>query len=202
MAAFTPVPFQIIDSPQQLKAFTDPLRIRILDLLQEEAATNQQLADALGEPQAKVLYHLRALLDAELIALVEQRVRGGNVEKYYRAVARGFGLRPPGGRNAAQIVAAMDALGQEVAASRAAWPDQQIGWEARRARIAPARVAEFYARLNDLIAEYWDGASGPPEDDPDVPRQCLAVVRYRDPVGPLADATDAADAEPPGDPLA
>jgi DNA-binding transcriptional ArsR family regulator len=197
MDQYIPVPFQIVDSPQQLKAFTDPLRIRILDLLQEEAATNQQLADGLGEPQAKVLYHLRALLDAELIVLVEQRVRGGNVEKYYRAVARMFGLRPASGRNAEQIVAAVDAIGQEVAASSAAWPELPIGWETRRARLAPERAEEFYARLNTLIAEYWGGPEGAAPEDPTAPRQCLAVVRYRDPTGPLAGADAAASDDSP-----
>lgn len=197
MEAFVPVPFQIVDSPQQLKAFTDPLRIRILDLLQEEAATNQQLADGLGEPQAKVLYHLRALLDAELIVLVEQRVRGGNVEKYYRAVARMFGLRPASGRNAEQIVAAVDAIGQEVGASSAAWPELPISWETRRARLAPDRVAEFYGRLNALIAEYWGGPEGVAPEDPTAPRQCLAVVRYRDPTGALGGPGDDASPDEP-----
>src|SRR5215472_2003094 len=94
MEPFEPVPLQVISDPQQLKAFTDPLRIRVVNFLKPRAATNQQIADALGEPQAKVLYHIRFLLDAGLIRLVDQQIRGGNVEKYYRALAHLFALRP------------------------------------------------------------------------------------------------------------
>jgi hypothetical protein len=55
-----PVPFQIVSDPRQLKAFTDPIRNRILHILADRPATNQQLATTLGEPGAKVLHHVRA----------------------------------------------------------------------------------------------------------------------------------------------
>ena len=82
MPAFTPHPVQVVDSPQQLKAFTDPLRIRILVALAERAVTNQQLADMLGAPQANVLYHLRFLLKVGLILLIDlgQRLIGLGVD--------------------------------------------------------------------------------------------------------------------------
>jgi DNA-binding transcriptional ArsR family regulator len=182
MDSFTPAPFHIVDSPQQLKAFTDPLRLRVLDALRDRAATNQQLADALGEPQAKVLYHLRFLLDAGVIQLVDQQIKGGNVEKYYRAVARMFGLRPPTGQLGDQAVASLEMLRQELAASAAAWPEAEIGWEVRRTRLAPERAEEFYGRLNDLIAEYWGGPERVAIEDPDAPRLCLAAVIFRDPL--------------------
>lgn len=69
--SFEPVPFQIVSDPQRLKAFTDPLQIRILHILADPEAANQQLARSLGEPQGKVLHHVRFLLDADLIRLVE-----------------------------------------------------------------------------------------------------------------------------------
>jgi DNA-binding transcriptional ArsR family regulator len=182
MESFTPVPFRIVDSSQQLKAFTDPLRIRVLDALRDRAATNQQLANALGEPQAKVLYHLRFLLDAGLIQLVDQQVKGGNVEKYYRSVARMFGLRPPTGQIADQAVASLDALRQELAASAVAWPEAEIGWEVRRTRLAPERAEEFDRRLNELIAEYWGGPDREAREDAGAPRLCLVTVSFRDPL--------------------
>jgi predicted transcriptional regulator len=75
-----PLAFQIVADPQQLKAFTDPLRVRVLNQLRERAATNQQIAVALGEPHAKVLYHVRFLQQVGLIRLVDQQIKGGNVE--------------------------------------------------------------------------------------------------------------------------
>lgn len=191
MDSFVPVPFQLVSEPRQLKAFADPLRVRVIHLLAAEPMTNQQLADRLGEPQAKVLYHLRFLLDAGLIKRVEERVRGGNVEKYYRATARLYGLRPGPDEYSTFAASMLESVLQEVAASEAAWPDQPIEWENRRLRLSPARAEEFNRRLLDLLAEYWGGPdSDDPndvarargaEEDPAAPRLCFAAVLYREP---------------------
>ena len=93
-----PCKCHILDSPGSRKAFTETLRLRLRELRQGEATTKRRLADGMGEPQSKVPYHRRTLLDAESIGLTEQRVRGGSVEQYSRAVARRFGLRPASGR--------------------------------------------------------------------------------------------------------
>ena len=185
-----PVPFRIVSDPRQIKAFADPLRIRVLNVLSDRAATNQQIAAALGAPQARVLYHVRFLLEAGLITLVNEVVKGGNVEKYYRATARLFGLRPQGEFERQGLAsAALDAVRQEVAASEAAWPDVPVPWETRRLRLAPARVDEFYGRLVSLVREYWGGpdvdgterGAGEVEEDPNAPPVCFAAVIYRDP---------------------
>ena len=190
MPNFEPIPFQIVDTPEQLKAFTDPLRSRVLSFLAEREATNQQVARALGEPHAKVLYHVRALLEMGLIRLVDTRIKGGNVEKYYRAVARMFGIRPPSGLWRGLASVRFEALRQEVTASAALFPEQRLLWEGRRARIAPERAEEFYQRLLELVAEYWGGPDRLPAEDPGVPLLRFAAVVYRDP-------TEAASAAPP-----
>src|SRR5690348_3113629 len=84
--------FYDVGDPEQLKAFTDPLRLRVLEILKAREATNKQIADELGQPPARVLHHVRVLAELGLIRLVDTQVKGGNVEKYYRAVARGFTL--------------------------------------------------------------------------------------------------------------
>lgn len=48
------------------------------------------MAQKLDVSRAKILYHLRELEKYQLIQLVEEEVRGGNVLKFYQAVARGF----------------------------------------------------------------------------------------------------------------
>jgi DNA-binding transcriptional ArsR family regulator len=194
MESFEPALRLIVSDPQQVKAFTDPLRIRVLDVLTRREATNQQLAETLGEPQAKVLYHIRFLLDVGLIRLVNQQIKGGNVEKYYRAVARMFSLRPSGEDatvdRASAAAAAFAVVQQEIEASEIAWPDQPVAWERRRVRLPPQRADEFSARFLALVAEYW---GGPPdfespveetpivEEDPTAPVLCFATVLYRDP---------------------
>lgn len=192
MEPFEPQPFQVVTDPQQIKAFTDPLRVRVLNQLKQRAATNQQVATTLGEPHAKVLYHIRFLLDAGLIRLVDQQIKGGNVEKYYRAVARLFGLRHDEDATSRGLVgAAFEVVRQEVAASEHAWPDQPVSWETRRVRLPPERADEFYQRFLALVAEYWGGpvsvAEGDAgqvattEEDPAAPTFCFAAVIYRDP---------------------
>lgn len=178
---FEPVPFQPVSEPRQLKAFTDPLRNRILHILANRPATNQQLAASLGESQAKVLHHVRFLLEVELISLVEQRVTGGNVEKYYRASARLYGFRPDPSGMETLSGAVFEAVTQEVVASLSLWPDQNLGWEGRRARLSPERLKEFDSRLLALIAEYWGGPETPPRDDPDADLMAFATVTYRFP---------------------
>jgi DNA-binding transcriptional ArsR family regulator len=194
VADFQPVLFQIINTPEQLKALADPLRNRVLSILCEREATNQQLATALGEPHAKVLHHVRYLLDAGLIVLVDQRIKGGNVEKYYRAVARWFGIRPGPDLLPSIVVGEFEALSQEVAASAALFAAQgeRPNWEGRHARLPRERVEEFHRRLLALIAEYWGGPRAadpnndavPAQEDPAAPMWAFASVIYRDPTDP------------------
>lgn len=179
-------PFHVVETPQQLKAFTDPLRIRILVVLSERAATNQQLADALGEPQAKVLYHIRFLLDADLIRLVDTQVKGGNVEKYYRSIARTFDLRVDAALRPNVIGAEFAVISQEVAASAARWPDQAPRLVVRGRRVSPERAADFFNRLLEFITTYWDDPHGEeqradpgPAADQDEPLFYCAAVVFR-----------------------
>lgn len=189
MEAVEPQQFEVIDSVAKIKALTDPLRVRVLSLLCQRAATNQQVADALGEPHAKVLHHVRTLLDLGLIRLVETRIRGGNVEKYYRAVARMFGIRlrelEVGPDVAGGVASAeFEALRQEVVAAMAVDSGELPSWEGRHARLSAERLAEFHRRLLDLIAEYWGGPETEAPQDPTAPMMALMTVVYRDPTKP------------------
>lgn len=182
---FEPAPFQVISEPRQLKAVADPMRNRILHILAHREATNQQLAAIMDEPQAKVLHHVRVLLEAGLIRLVDQRVRGGNVEKYYRASARLYGFRPESpeaeGYSGAISSAGLESVAQEIGASLTTWPDQPRYWESRRTRMSPERLAEFNERLLDLVAEYWGNPGHPVDEYPEDKVMSFAAVMYRFP---------------------
>lgn len=184
---FEPLPFQSVSEPRQLKAFTDPLRNRILHILADREATNQQLASTLDEPQAKVLYHVRFLLDAGLIRLVDERIKGGNVEKYYRASARLYGFRPhpddAGGFSGPVSVAGLEAVTQELAASLKTWPDQPLYWEGRRAPLSAEHAEEFNRRLLALLAEFWGDTKDPVDEEPGDHVMSLAMVMFRFPGG-------------------
>jgi DNA-binding transcriptional ArsR family regulator len=74
----------------QVHTMADPLRVRILERLVREPMTVKMLGTDLGEPPAKVHYHVRELERVGVIRLVETREKGGVLEKYFRAVARDF----------------------------------------------------------------------------------------------------------------
>lgn len=185
---FQPAPFQIVSEPQQLKAFGDPLRNRILHILADREATNQQLAAALGESQAKVLHHVRVLLETGLIVLVVERIKGGNVEKYYRATARIYGIRAKPDEESSITGPVFEGLLQEIIASETRWPEQPQSWELRRARLAPERVAEFTTRVNALIGEFWGSGDGPAPDEPGAPLMAFASVTFRHPIDDQPDS--------------
>lgn len=80
----------ILETYEQLKVISDPLRTKMLMYLVEQPHTGQMLAQELNLSRAKVLYHLRELEKYGIIQLVRKEERGGNILKFYQAVARGF----------------------------------------------------------------------------------------------------------------
>jgi DNA-binding transcriptional ArsR family regulator len=76
-----------ITRPEVAKAFSHPLRARILAILEERRASPRELADELGQPLGNVSYHVRTLLALKLIRLVKATPRRGSVEHYYEALA-------------------------------------------------------------------------------------------------------------------
>lgn len=81
-----------LESVEQLRAVSDNLRIRILEVLERRPMTVTQVGDRLGLAPAKVHYHVRELERVGLVRLVETREKGGVLEKYYRAVAQGLSV--------------------------------------------------------------------------------------------------------------
>src|SRR6266516_3170541 len=95
MAATEPIlDVLVLDQPEQLKALGHPLRLRVLEMLGtsgEEAITNRELANKLGVDPGHLHFHVRMLLRAGLISLVEA---GKGREKPYRPVARTLRVAP------------------------------------------------------------------------------------------------------------
>ncbi|MEM7515803.1 MAG: winged helix-turn-helix domain-containing protein [Planctomycetota bacterium] len=84
----------VIDDLAKLKTLADPLRIRILESLVDEARTTKQVAERLGEKPTKLYHHVDALEKAGFIRLERTRPNRGTLEKYFRAVARVFQAAP------------------------------------------------------------------------------------------------------------
>jgi DNA-binding transcriptional ArsR family regulator len=81
---------QTLSTLKQLKALTDPLRLRLLEVFIQREATTKQAADILREKPTKLYHHAQNLEEAGLVRLVRTRRNRGTVEKYYRAVAEDF----------------------------------------------------------------------------------------------------------------
>jgi DNA-binding transcriptional ArsR family regulator len=87
------LPVAVIRRAAAAAAALDPLRQRLLSSLKEpDSATG--VARRLRLPRQKVNYHLRALEQAGLVELVEERRKGNCLERVVRASARSFVISP------------------------------------------------------------------------------------------------------------
>lgn len=73
----------VITEPDQLKALADDTRTRILQVLDDRAASAKQLGDLLDMTHGKVGHHLKVLEGAGLIEVVETRQVRAMTEKLY-----------------------------------------------------------------------------------------------------------------------
>lgn len=163
---FAPAAYFDVRSIEQLKAFTDPLRVRILGVLARRVASNKQLAEVLEQPQPRVFHHLKTLLDLGLVRLVDTEIKGGNVEKYYRSIAHQFMLHtgPEFDPQSEDYDAALRGqfngaiaakIRDEIDRSAVRWPLHPPTIYRRRANLDHARTKEFDRKLRELLEEYW-----------------------------------------------
>ncbi|HKD75819.1 MAG TPA: helix-turn-helix domain-containing protein, partial [Ktedonobacterales bacterium] len=75
-------PRLMITTEQQLKAIADPLRTRILVLLQHEPLTAKQIADRLSAVPGTIGHHIQVLEAAGLVQIVARRIIHGIQAKY------------------------------------------------------------------------------------------------------------------------
>ncbi len=73
---------------EEIKAISHPYRVEILEAFGEEALSAKQLSEILGEPHAKINYHIKTLLSVGILELVEEKVKSGIIEKYYLPTAK------------------------------------------------------------------------------------------------------------------
>lgn len=124
-----------ITDPERIRALAHPIRLRLLDVLTtRDEATASECAALIGESPASCSFHLRML---EKYGFAERAQRRGK-EKPWRAVSRGWDMRPDPGEPAS-----LRAL-QELAA---------MGLDAEWARLRA-----YYGQM-DRDADEWVQAS-------------------------------------------
>src|SRR5574340_1044230 len=80
----------VINSAQQFKAVSDPIRSRILGIIQNQPATAKQIAVSLQASPGAIGHHLHVLEAAGLAQVVARRLVRGIVANYYTRTARIF----------------------------------------------------------------------------------------------------------------
>jgi DNA-binding transcriptional ArsR family regulator len=144
----------------EARALAHPLRLRVIRLCLDEALTNRELADRLGEQPATVLYHVRTLVKTGfLVAQAERRGRRGAREIPYRSTRKSWGLSLP--PDLAGNVAVIDAARAEIVD---AGPDAVVQLVRLGIRLRPERLEEIDRRLGELINEALEADD--PEGDP------------------------------------
>jgi len=151
-----------ITRPDQLHALGDATRWRILGRLLEGPASIQELARSLGAAKGTISHHVRVLDRAGMIRLVEQHKVRGVVEKRYARVGGKFQLPERETALAAEHPElGMLPLRQAIAEARPdVAPDDPSMSLVTRARMPAARARRFAMLLNELAAEFTEGAAG------------------------------------------
>ncbi len=85
-----PQPLKIVHDLATLRVLTDPLRMRILALLEEKPRTVKEVARMLDLPPTRLYYHFNLLEKHDIIRVVGTRVVSGIIEKRYWITARHF----------------------------------------------------------------------------------------------------------------
>lgn len=161
----------VIADPAAAEASLDPIRARLLAALHEPASAST-LAAATGLARQKVNYHLRELERHGLVVLVEERLRGGFVERIVQATAASYVIAPavvpdprkqPDQRSARWLLAVAGRLVAELGelmarAADARQPLATLGMDST-VRFASAKERAAFAlelseTLNGLVARY------------------------------------------------
>lgn len=134
-------------TPDEARALSNPLRLRILRLTLDRALTNKELAERLGRDPGTVLHHVRALVATGfLVPEADRRGARGTVERPYRATGKSWTLDV--GDQPSVTLAMVDAFRGEIveAADRDIHELSRLG-----VRLRPEAFATFKGRIEALV---------------------------------------------------
>lgn len=163
----------------EARALAHPLRIRILRLCLDSARTNSELAAALDQRPATVLYHVRTLLRTGFLAEEPQRPGPrGTVEKPYRATGKSGRLDDAmSGADGAVLRAIFAAVAAEVSE---AGPGALLEGVRMPLRLRPDQLAELLAQLREVLRRLPSaGEYLAAPDDPGADAYALLLVVHK-----------------------
>lgn len=185
---------KMIKELDALKALADPLRNQIMEILYQKPLNVSQIADRLGVTPSKLYYHMNQLEEHGFVQVVDTKVQGNIIEKFYWLTARDFELDKEllhfAGRTAhselhqallsrleatrADLIRSMEA--REFNREQGAQDNpRQLMLSREVNRISDQRAGEFMARLKELITEF---SAESPVTDAEAPNYALTVAFY------------------------
>ncbi|MGZ8783415.1 MAG: ArsR/SmtB family transcription factor [Gaiellaceae bacterium] len=124
----------VVSETEQLRALTDDVRLQIVALLRERAATTTELAEEIGLAKGTISHHLKVLEGAGLIKVVRTRRVRALTESFYGRVARLFVLKSSDEKPQARV------------------------------RLSPADAQSFQRRVERLLHDFEASASAEGEE--------------------------------------
>jgi DNA-binding transcriptional ArsR family regulator len=168
-----PLAERLISDVETLRALSDPLRLRILEVMTatpDETWTVKRLASALGTSQTRLYHHVNQLAERDLIVVAGQRVVSGIIETSYRVGQRNVRLdRRLLAADASTmhdtLTTIFDGARDDIEAglragtistSEDADPASKLLLARGLARLSPERATELRTRLVALFEEFSD----------------------------------------------
>lgn len=164
-----------VEGFEQAEALLKPQRVEVLRHLAEPRSCTE-VGLRLHQTPQRVYYHVKRLVDANLVTQVSQRRVRGIVEGIYQAAARSYWLSPRlvgtiGGRRVRDelslgyLIELVEDVQADLASLDRARPELPTLGVSGRIALPPERRAEFFdelrGTLQDLFTRYG-GATGDP----------------------------------------
>jgi DNA-binding transcriptional ArsR family regulator len=149
-------PTLTLTTDQQFRAIADPVRSRILGIIQTRPATAKQIAKRLGKSPGTIGHHLEVLEAAGLAQVVATRVVHGITAKYFTRTARifDFHFSPDITGDSPMTLEIIRVVSHELTESLATYGEREdsvLETSFPHLRISPERARVYQKRLKALL---------------------------------------------------
>jgi DNA-binding transcriptional ArsR family regulator len=172
-------PKRTINTLQQFRAISDPMRSKILGIIQTQPATAKQLAERLGSTPGAVGHHLHVLEEAGLAQIVARRTVRGIIANYYTRTARLFVYElPPDVVGEVPVGMNIFSVARDEIVEVLALPEKSLFYQGLpHARLSEQRARHYAERLQALVDELL---SEPPDPQGNVYGMYLVLYEAPD----------------------
>lgn len=170
----------VVNTMAQFRAISDPVRSRIVGIVQQQPATAKQIAARLKSSPGAIGHHLHVLEDAGLVQVVARRFVRGTVANYYTRTARLFIFDFPEEVTGGVSIRMkhMEQARDEIAASPVGASNQSDWGDGfLHPRLSRERAEKLKERLDALVE---DVLSEPPDPEGEVYGLYIALFKSPD----------------------